>query len=239
MTSLIIDDEELARYALKKKLVNYPDIEVIGEANSVKQGIVKIKELNPELLFLDIQMNDGTGFDLINKVDYAGKIIFITAYDEFALRAFEINAIDYLLKPISDERLSNALKKTGTEENSTADFGNISLNYDDRLMVVHKKSINFIRIKSIAIITASREYTYIHTLDGREYLNSNSITKWENNLPDQNFCRIHRSTIINLDHVLNIDYHISGVADVFIQGWSEPYRISRNYLRRMKERYGI
>jgi len=239
MKALIIDDESLARFTLKTKLAEFPDIEIIGESASVKEAADKIGRLNPDLIFLDVQMNDGTGFDLLNQIEYTGKIIFVTAFDEYALRAFEINAVDYLLKPISSKRLKEAIERLSEGDSRIQEEAAHKLNYNDRLMVMHKQSVNFIKIDQITSINASREYTYIRTIDGREYLAGKTISQWEQRLPDQHFCRIHRSTIINFDYIVKIEHHISGSAEVIIQGNPEPLFISRNYFKILKQRYSL
>ena len=238
LTALIIDDESLARFTLRNKLADFPEIEIIGEAASLKEAEEKIKALNPGLLFLDIQLPDGSGFDLFNLIEYNGRVIFVTAYDEYALRAFEINAIDYLLKPLSVKRLKTAIEKLG--ESLDASRTRITkLNYNDRLMVQHKESVNFIKISKITHVTASGEYSYVHTDDGKELITSKSLNEWEQRLPDQNFCRVHRSTIINFDYIIKIDHNITGTAEVILKGTSKSFKISRNYFKKLKQRYSL
>src|ERR687886_1085499 len=116
MRTIIIDDERLARTELRKLLQEFPEIEVIDEAANAEEGIAKIEQHNPDLIFLDIQMPGKTGFDLLAELDRAPKVIFTTAYDEFALKAFEVNALDYLLKPIEPKRLADAIHKLQTAE---------------------------------------------------------------------------------------------------------------------------
>src|ERR1700730_6918609 len=111
MRAIIIDDERLARSELKKLLTDYPEIEIIAEAANAGEGIEKIENLNPDLIFLDIQMPGKTGFDMLQELDKAPHVIFTTAYDEYALKAFEVNALDYLMKPIETKRLADALQK--------------------------------------------------------------------------------------------------------------------------------
>ncbi|MBU1011781.1 MAG: LytTR family DNA-binding domain-containing protein [Bacteroidetes bacterium] len=236
-TAIVIDDERLARLTLLKDLESFPEIVILGEASSIYNAKLLIEKLNPDLLFLDIQLVDGTGFDLINNIEFSGKIIFITAFDEYAIRAFEINAVDYLLKPISIKRLKNAIDKLSVTDKQNTVSTSFKLNYKDRLMVMHKKSINFIKIDTIDSIYASREYSYIHTINGKEYLTSKSLGEWDARLPDEHFCRIHRSAIINFDFIIKIEHHMTGTASVFIQGLTEPLNISRNYFRKLKDRY--
>lgn len=239
LSAIIIDDERLARLTLKKDLEKFPEIIIAGEAPDIKTAKTLIEQINPDLLFLDIQLSDGSGFDLLNQIDYSGRIIFVTAYDEYAIRAFEINAVDYLLKPISAKRLKKAIDKLYHADDQNIHKTTAKLYYNDHLMVMHNKSVNFIKINTITYIKASREYSYINTSDGKEYLTSISIGEWESRMPDQNFCRIHRSTIINFDYIISINHHFTGSAEVIIHGIPEPLNISRNYFKKLKSRYGF
>lgn len=237
-SAIIIEDERLARLTLKKDLEKFPEIKILGEATGIATAIPLIERTRPNLIFLDVQLNDGTGFDLLNQVEYSGKVIFVTAYDKYAFRAFEVNAIDYLLKPVSLKRLKSAIDKLSYDSDRIQSTP-VKLNYNDRLMVMHKNSVNFIKINSINYISASREYSYMHTLEGKDYLTVKNIGEWEQRLPDQNFCRIHRSTIINFDYIIKINHNITGTGEVYIQGIPEPLNISRNCFRRLKERYSL
>ena len=116
MRAIIIDDERLARTELRKLLQEFPEVEVIDEATNAEEGIAKIDSLNPDLIFLDIQMPGKTGFDMLSELDRTPHVIFTTAYDEFALKAFEVNALDYLLKPVEPKRLADAILKLGAAE---------------------------------------------------------------------------------------------------------------------------
>ncbi|MFO7722608.1 MAG: LytTR family DNA-binding domain-containing protein [Bacteroidales bacterium] len=131
------------------------------------------------------------------------------------------------------------MEKFGQKSNTSQRGPLAKLDYNDRLMVMHRNSVNFIKISSINVITASRDYSYIHTLEGREYLTATLIGQWESRLPESNFCRIHRSSIINFEHIVKITRQITGTGLVFIQGIDHSFEISRNYFRRMKERYSV
>src|ERR1700679_2451551 len=121
--AIIIDDERLARNELKKLLLDFPEIEVVAEAANSAEGIEKIDSLNPDLIFLDIQMPGKTGFDMLAELDKAPFVIFTTAYDEYALKAFEVNALDYLLKPVEPKRLADAIQKLHIEEDNKDPIG--------------------------------------------------------------------------------------------------------------------
>lgn len=175
-------------------------IDVIGESDSVKSAINVINKLQPDLLFLDIQLYNETGFDLLEKIDFNGNIIFVTAYDAYAIRAFEVNATDYLLKPISQNRLALAIERI-----KTRGIDNMAklrpFNYTDRVLVSSANSLKFVKIEEILCILASGDYTTIMTSGGNEYLVSKPMNEWEIRLPDNYFCRIHRSTIINIEFI--------------------------------------
>jgi two-component system LytT family response regulator len=237
-SAIIIDDERLARLTLKKDLEKFPEITILGEASGIASAKPLIEQTKPNLIFLDVQLTDGTGFDLLNQIEYSGKVVFVTAFDKYAFRAFEVNAIDYLLKPISLKRLKSAIDKLSNDSDQVQSTP-VKLNYDDRLMVMHRNIVNFIKINSISAICASREYSYIRTIDGKEYLTSNNISQWENRLPDHNFCRIHRSTIINFDYIVKLSHNISGTGEVELKGSLQLYNISRIYFKKIKQRYSL
>jgi two-component system LytT family response regulator len=178
-SALIIDDENIARFNLIKKLRNFSEIDIVGEASGIASAIKAIEALKPDLLFLDIQLSDGNGFDLLDKIEYSGKIIFVTAYDEYAFRAFEINAQDYLLKPVSVERLKNAIDRLKSEDRKEAFIVVSKFRYDDRIMIEQRNAIHFLKIDSIVQIKASKSYTFIIDKNRKEYLTCRSMSEWE------------------------------------------------------------
>jgi two-component system LytT family response regulator len=236
LTALIIDDERLARLNLRKKLSMFSEIEVIGEASSIETGIKAISGLNPDLLFLDIKLSDGTGFDLLNKVEFKGKVIFQTAYDEYACRAFEINAIDYLLKPITKERLKKVVDNLINTEQEKNVYSLKKFRYDDRIMIEQKKNIHFIKVDNIICIKADREYTTLFEKGGKAYLVLKSIGDWQKELPDEHFARVHRNSIINFNFIERSE-RFGNTANVYLLSIPEPIPISRGYYKLIKSRY--
>ena len=234
--AIIVDDERLPRLTLVRDLEKFPEIVIVGEASGIESAKRLIKESNPDLIFLDIQLDSGSGFDLLNEVEFPGKVIFTTAYDEYAIRAFEINAVDYLLKPVSVKRLSEAIRKLGDAGHVAPEYTEVRLKYDDRLLVMHRKSVNFIKVSSIIAVRASQNYSNIYTCDGKEYITPKSISEWDSRLPEQNFCRIHKSALINFDFIDKIDYHITGTADVKMHGLTEALQVSRIYFTQKRKR---
>lgn len=236
LTALIIDDERLARVNLRKKINMFPEIDVIGEASGVESGVKAIKELNPDLLFLDIELSDGTGFDLLNKAEFKGKVIFQTAYNEYACRAFEINALDYLLKPVTKERLTKVIETLTNSSIGNSVRNNPKFRYDDRIMIEQKKSIYFIKVENIICVKAGREYTSIFEKGGKEYVVLKSIGNWQKELPDEHFARIHRNCIINFNYIERSERY-GNTANIFLAGIRDAILISRGYYKLIKTRY--
>lgn len=232
--AIIVDDERLARLNLRKLLVPYPEIDVAGEASSCDNAIEQIRLCNPQLIFLDIQLSGETGFDLLEMIDHTIKIIFVTAYDEYAIRAFEVNAIDYLLKPVNPERLKTAIerviKKEKSEENESKSY-----EYTDSIYVkLNNYASRFIKISSITFIEPVGNYSKIVTIEGKHCLVLKTLKQWQEELPDDNFVRIHRSSIVNIEHVDHIEKKSNSRHIAFLKNFPEPLEVSRRYARRLK-----
>lgn len=236
ITAIIIDDERLARLALRNKLQDFKEIEIVGEANNVDSAIKSIEDINPELIFLDIQLFNETGFDVLNKTQYNGKIIFVTAHDEYAIRAFEVNALDYILKPISHERLQKAIEKLKSNEINKVPKTEI-FNYEDRILIMSGESMKFIKIDTVTHIIASGDYSSIHTKDRNEYLSSKKMNEWEERLPKKSFVRIHRSTIVNIDFIEKIEKWFNYSFQIYLKNIEIPFKVSRNNLKKIKDKF--
>jgi len=235
--ALIIDDERLARKDLISLLSNHDNVTVIGEADDVPSASQAIEKLNPDVIFLDIQMPGDSGFDLLEKTDVDAHIIFVTAYDEYAIRAFEVNALDYLLKPVNPERLTKALEKLEFQEQDLP--GRIrKLNYDDRLFLMVGRHFKFLKVNTILCVSAAGDYSEVLTSDGNKGLTHKSMKEWEIRLPAQHFIRVHRSTIINMEFVDRVEEWFNYSFRVYLKGVEEPYVISRRYAAKLKEKLG-
>ncbi len=232
--ALIVDDERLARQDLKDLLKECENIRIVGEADSVNTAVKAIEELNPDVIFLDIQMPGESGFELLEKTPVTSRIIFVTAYDEYAIRAFEINALDYLLKPVSPDRLKKALERLETEESSDLSKTK-KLQNEDHLFLLFNNQFKFILIRMILSITAAGDYSEITLSDGNKGLVQKSMKEWEDRLPD-NFCRIHRSNIINLDYIDHIEEWFNYSYQVYLKGLREPFVMSRRFAVKLKEK---
>jgi two-component system LytT family response regulator len=198
---LLVEDEELARDLLKSYLKEHPAINLIGECENGFEGVQKINELKPDLVFLDIQMPKITGFEMLQLLEHKPDIIFTTAYDQYALKAFEINAVDYLLKPFSKDRMfsaiDKALERRGQQEEQGDRIRTLSEysadDYLGRVVVKDRHRIHIIPTEQIRYIESMDDYVLIYTDEGR-HTKQNTMKFFETHLDPQEFIRIHRSS---------------------------------------------
>lgn len=214
LKAVIVDDEEAARVLIKSLLANFrPNVQVIGEASTVKQGIELLRERKPDLVFLDIKMSDGTGFDLLDQLENKNslKIIFTTAYDEFALKAFQFQAIDYLLKPIDPYQLERAVDKIQNIHDGQF-YGE---QIEQLLQAIQQKEVNtlavstgegwiFLKLKEISHLSSNGGYTTFFTKQGEKHMVAKTIKDYEALLPGEHFFRVHQSYIVNFQYVKKV-----------------------------------
>lgn len=236
LTAIIVDDERLARNELRTLLAEFPDILIIGEAENLTAAAGLIDTKDPDVVFLDIQLANENGFDLLDRVEKDFKLIFVTAFNEFAIRAFEINAMDYLLKPVNPARLAKTLKRL-PENEKKPDTTDRKLEFEDRLFIEVGERSRFLKIASIKCISADGDYSWIHTDDGKKHLVTKALKEWEDRLPEKYFLRIHRSTIINLEFVEKIETWFGRSYQVYLQGMKEPVTVSRRYAAQLKLKF--
>ena len=237
LTAIIVDDERLARKDLVSLLSEHPTINVVGEADNVTAALSAIEQLNPDVVFLDIQMRRESGFDLLNKITIKAKVIFVTAFDEYAIRAFEVNALDYLLKPVNPDRLARAIGRLEqVEEAESIELR--KLKYDDRLFLMIDNKMKFLKLKTIICISAAGDYSEILTNDKQKGLALKSMKEWENRLPEEYFCRIHRSTIINMEYINRLEEWFDYSFQVYLKGFEKPLVMSRRFVARLKKQMG-
>jgi two-component system LytT family response regulator len=239
LEALIVDDERLARKELGSLLAGYAEVEIIGEADSVSRALALIESARPNVVFLDIQLANETGFDLLERVKSAAfKTIFVTAFDAYAIRAFEVNALDYLLKPVNPERLRKAIEKLLRDEKPAAPDSPRPLAFDDRLFLDLGGRSVFLKINSVSHILAAGDYSEVFTTEGQKYLVEKPLREWELRLPDKHFARIHRNCIVNLDLVERVENWFNRSYQIFLQSVSEPLTVSRRYAAKLKEKFG-
>nr|WP_299345841.1 LytTR family DNA-binding domain-containing protein [Allomuricauda sp.] len=233
---LIADDEKAGRVLIKEYLGDYPELVLIGEVNNGVDAINEINRFKPDLVFLDIQMPGKTGFEVLNHLEEIPKIIFSTAYDEYALKAFEVHAVDYLLKPYTKERFKLAIEKlnsnSGQIENLAQSIFMEDTSYPSRVLVHFNKKLITIKCQEIVWIEAYGDYSKVHTKD-QAYLSNFGITDLEQKLNPQLFLRVHRSSIINLDRVKELNRYGKSY-DVTMDN-DEVVRVSRGYMDALKK----
>lgn len=234
---LVVDDERLARKDLISLLGAYDHITIVGEADDVPSAVRAVERLDPDVIFLDIQMPGDSGFDLLEKAAVEAQVIFVTAYDEYAIRAFEVNALDYLLKPVNPERLAKTLERLEHQERGTP-ARTRRLRYDDRLFLMLGRHFKFLKVSTILAVTAAGDYSEVLISDGLKGLVLKSMKEWETRLPAQHFLRVHRSTIINMEYIDCVEEWFNYSFKVYLKGVEEPYVISRRYATKLKERLG-
>ena len=210
MKCIIIDDEPLARMMLKEYLQAYPDIEILQECGDGFEGIKAIQQYQPDLIFLDIQMPKINGFEMLELIDNPPQVIFTTAFEEYAIKAFETHAADYLLKPFSKERFDKAIQKlkTNTVNNTQAIVETASQSpvQSNRIVVKDGGKIKIIPVPQIQYVEGADDYVKIHTADGL-FLKKKTMQYFEDSLQQQQFIRVHRSYIINTQLITRIDPH--------------------------------
>jgi two-component system LytT family response regulator len=245
--TIIIDDEQLARKRLVRLLEPFEEIDIIGEAVNGQDGLEKIERLLPELIFLDIEMPVYNGFEMLRRLKHQPKVVFTTAYDQYAIKAFEEETIDYLLKPVETERLEKTIKKL--QQTRFQPPSNLPLELLMKQLSVKKEiktltvkigdKILLIKLDSIIFIDAEDKYVFLHTIDSKKHLTDFTIGSLEEKLPDQ-FVRIHRGYIINTEYIKEIRRGFNG-SFVFVMKDVQNTRLtsSRSSGEMLRERFNI
>jgi len=239
LKAIIVDDERLARRELRSLLEGFEEISVAGEAEDLLATAELIRRVKPDVVFLDIQLGNENGFELLGMIEQNFKLIFVTAFDEYAIRAFEINALDYLLKPVNPVRLQTAVERLFEDENSAPRKTEARpLEIDDRLLLETDGRSAFLKICDISHITASGDYTEVFTPGGKKLLIEKPLREWEERLPEKYFARIHRSTVINLEMIEKIETLFNRTMEVSLRHSPQKFPVSRRYAARLKEKFG-
>ena len=237
--AIIIDDERLARNELKKLLADYPEIEVVAEAANANEGIEKIDNLAPELIFLDIQMPGKTGFDMLAEMDRTPNVIFTTAYDEYALKAFEVNALDYLLKPIEPKRLADAIQKLQGHEDKDdqngvpMNFNRSVLQENDQVFVKDGERCWFVKLMDIRLFESVGNYAKVY-FGANKPLILKSLNSLEERLDEKIFFRANRKHIVNLRLIEKVEPYFNGGLLLELKG-GEKIEVSRRQTVKFKE----
>ena len=241
MKAIIIDDERLARKELTTLLADYPEIEIVGESHNAGHAKKSIEALKPDLIFLDIQMPAKTGFDLLEEISFVPKVVFTTAYDEYALKAFEVNAFDYLLKPIEKERLKDCvhkfnenvreeqeIEKYEEEEDNTKRLGS-----NDQVFVKDGEKCWFVRLKDVSAFESEGNYVRVY-FEKNKPLILKSLNNLEQRLDSKSFFRANRKFIINLNWIGSMESWFNGGLRVTLTD-GKQIDISRRQAAKLKD----
>lgn len=234
--ALIVDDEPLARSSISALLKPKPEIEIAGECGSGAEAVEAIRRIRPDLVFLDVQMPECDGFDVLELLgaELPAAIVFVTAYDQYAIKAFEAGALDYLLKPFDNARFERALNRALERirgEKAGADTTR------DRLAIKSAGQVVFVKLSEIDWIEAADYYACLHA-GTRTHLLRRSLKELDEELDPRRFCRVHRSTIVNLDRVSGLSVNDDGEYDVVLQNRTR-LRLSRRYRKELQHRLGV
>ena len=244
--TIIVDDEPLARLRLQTLMREYPDIfELIAEAENGEEAIEKINQMKPDLIFLDIQMPEISGFDVLKALSYFPKVIFCTAFDEFALKAFDTNCVDYLVKPLTKERFAKTIKKLGQqigEGNSAIDLNKLIEQFSREYKKDEASSIPvkigdrviFLRLDEVSYLQADEKYVSIVTKHAKSYILDSSLKKLEEKLPAY-FIRVHKSYLINKNLLKEIRKHFDSRFVLIMDDYTQSRITSgRSYFQAIK-----
>ena len=239
MKAIIIDDERLARVELRRLLTPFKEINIVGEAVNTEDALNKISEYNPDLIFLDIQMPGKNGFELLEELDSVPKVVFTTAYDEYALKAFEYNALDYLLKPIEPKRLEEAIKKileTEKKDKVSEDLHSV-LTENDQVFVKDGDRCWFVKLATVRLFESEGNYVRLY-FDDNKPLILRTLNYLDERLDDRSFFRANRKHIINLKWIDNIEPWLNGGLLVKLKGGMK-IEVSRRQAIKFKDKLSL
>jgi two-component system, LytTR family, response regulator len=245
MTALIVDDERLARLDLRHVLSAHTDVEIIGEAANTSEAEAQIQALKPDMVFLDIRMPDGSGFDLLERLESSPIVVFTTAYDEYALKAFEVNALDYLLKPIATDRMNAALERVRMRlqeksENSqqTDSFSKTALQADSRVFLRDGDKCLFVNVADILSVRVDGRYAEVKCYRENRALEKlllmRSLESLEERLPSSLFFRASRNELVNLNRITCVEAWFGGAMLVTLEDGTKV-EVSRRQAQKFKE----
>jgi two-component system LytT family response regulator len=238
MRTIIVDDERLAREELKTLLAEYPEIEIIGEYKNTIEARAAIEKDAPDLVFMDIQMPGETGLELLEKIKNPPRTVFVTAYDEYAIKAFELKAYDYLMKPIDPERLSEVYKRLSEENQTPASVvNNDKLKAGERILIKDGEKVWFIKVDDIRYFESEGNYVKVHFEKFRPLI-LRSLNSLEERMDEKMFFRANRKFIINLQHVVNIENWFNGGLQIELTCGTK-IEISRRQTIRFKDQFSL
>ena len=234
MKVIIVDDERLARKELSSLLNEFKFIDIIEESANADDAKIAIEKHKPDLVFLDIQMPEKTGFDLLEELDYIPNVIFVTAYDDFAIKAFEVNAFDYILKPVDPKRLEESLKKIqDLLKEDQIHSGSEKLNYQDQIFIKDGEKCWFVKLENVVYFESVGNYVKVH-FEGNKPMLLRSLNKIEDRLDEKQFFRANRKIIVNNKWIGKVDNWFSGGLKLTLDN-GEEVEVSRRQAQKFRE----
>ncbi len=229
--TIVVEDERLPRFELVTMLREHGGAEIVGEASSLHEARELVAHTLPQLVLLDIQLGAESGFSLLESLPAGCRVIFVTAFDRYAVRAFEVNAVDYLLKPVDGRRLALALARVAAPAPARPVA---RVPYDGHLFIGSGRAAGFVAVRDVRCLIAEKDYTRVVVAGARESLVLRTLADWELMLPADRFERIHRSAIVNLEHVVRMEALPSGAYEVTVRDLRKPLTMSRRHAARVR-----
>ncbi|MEN8786259.1 MAG: LytTR family DNA-binding domain-containing protein [Flavobacteriales bacterium] len=233
MKTIIVDDERLARKELISMLGHYDFVEIVDECANVDEALISIRENSPDLVFLDIQMPEKTGFELLEELENMPQVIFVTAYDEYAIKAFEVNALDYILKPVDPKRLEKIMLKLEEMDSSEKKIPTSKLRYQDQIFIKDGDNCWFVKLGDIRLFESVGNYVKVYFNDNKPML-LRSLNKIEERLDEKEFFRVNRKHIVNMTWIEKVDNWFSGGLKLTLRN-GEEVEVSRRQAQKFRE----
>jgi len=236
LRTVIVDDELLARQALSRILAEFPEVKICGQADSIAQADALVRDVRADVVYLDIELFGESGFDLVPLLDEHVAIVFVTGHDHYATRAFEVNALDYLLKPVTRERLAKTIRRLSDQSSPqppSPDLGR--LRFDDVILVQDGKRRRWQPLNRVCMIEAEGDFSVLRSTDGFKGIVWRRINEWERILPAEQFVRIHRGRIVNLEHVKWFETVPGNRLRLHIEGVLQPCHASRSRTKFLRQ----
>jgi len=247
LRALLIDDEPAARDDLRDMLAAHAGVSIVGEAGLLSEARTQLARDDYTLVFLDVQLRGGTGFDLVPLVRAGASIVFVTGFERYAVRAFDVNALDYLVKPVATDRLATTLRKIAlvttsgsgsASPPSTATSPSTPLRTDDRIFLKNDQIARLVPLAEISAIISNQNYTDAVLADGARFFIRRTLKSWEETVPAELFLRVHRTTLVNLRHIEQIADPDGETPQLHLRGVTAPvtcsHRLSPELRRRLE-----
>lgn len=239
--TFIVDDERAAREDLRRELGKFDNLEIVGEAGSINEAALLISQHSLDVIFLDIQMPGENGFRLLELIEIHCAVIFVTAFDNYAIRAFEVNALDYLLKPVHPQRLTKTIARLSQQNKIQPQSSQLRLSYHELVIIRVEGRIRSLKVSNIIFIKANGDYTELQIASSERFsakqLVLKSLREWEAQLPESHFIRINRATIVNKDSIERLEWQTNGLLKLYLRDYPEPLLTSHRQTALVKSRF--